>query len=257
MRHLQSSISDTYKYKNACQMAALHDLDFNSFKRNPEYNAILEHVSEDQGRLYRQHIDTYFPDYLCKLDQFKENDKHGSPVVYEYEGIGRISPTTLRYIKVLSDLRQLFGTLDTFNIIEIGVGYGGQCKVISDFFNINKYYLVDLNEALNLADKYLKKLNVKNVRIVRPLEITTLDQGFDLIISNYAFTELSRDIQELYLNKILLRSAHGYITCNFVSKEFGIDSFSGTELQQRLGFFNIKRLEEFPLTHKDNAIFFW
>ena len=257
MRHLQSSISDTYNYKNACQMAALYDLDFNSFKRNPEFNAILEHVSEDQGRQYKQHLDTYFPEYLCKLKQFKENDVHGSPVLFEYKGIGKISPTTLRYIKVLSDLKHLFGSLDNFNIIEIGVGYGGQCKVISDFFNINKYYLVDLEEVLNLADKYLKKLNVKNVEIVKPFEITALDKRFDLIISNYAFTELSRCFQELYLEKILVGCSHGYITCNFVSSEFGINSFSLTQIEKRLSNFNIRRLEELPLTHKDNLILFW
>ena len=257
MSQLQSSISDTYKYKNACQMAALDDLVFNSFKRNPDYNAILEHVSEDQGRQYKQHIDTYFPEYHGKLKQFKENDAHGSPVVFEYKGIGRFSPTTLRYIKVLSDLRHLFGSLDNFNIIEIGVGYGGQCKVISDFFNINKYYLVDLEEALNLADKYLKKLNVKNVEIVKPLDVTSLDKQFDLIISNYAFTELSKSTQELYLNKILHRSSHGYITSNFVSKEFNIDSFSLDLLKNKLNAFDLRTLEEIPLTHKDNIILFW
>ena len=257
MGKLQSSISDTLQYRNACQMAALDDLFFNSFKRNPEYNAILEHVSEIQGQQYKQHLDAYFSDYLFKLKQFKENDKHGSPIVFEYKGIGRISPTTLRYIKVLSDLKQIFGSLDALNVIEIGVGYGGQCKIISDFFNINKYYLVDLDEALNLTDKYLKKLNVKNVKVVRPLEITTLDKKFDLVISNYAFTELSRSTQELYLNKILLRSSHGYMTCNFVSEDFIIDSFSLNELEQRLSIFNIRKLEEFPLTHKDNTILLW
>ena len=119
-------------------------------------------------------------------------------------------------LKVLSDLKQLCGSLDNFNIIEIGVGYGGQCKIISDFFNIQNYYLVDLDESLNLAEKYLNKLNVKNVKVVRPSEIARLDKKFDLIISNYAFTEISRSIQEFYLNNILLKSTHGYITCNFI-----------------------------------------
>jgi putative sugar O-methyltransferase len=158
---------------------------------------------------------------------------------------------------VLSDLKHLFGSLDNLNVIEIGVGYGGQCKVISDFFKPNKYYLVDLEEALNLADKYLKKLNVKNVEIVKPLDVNALDNQFDLIISNYAFTELSRSTQELYLNKILLRSSHGYITSNFVSREFNINSYSSDELMNKLNTFNLRTLEEIPLTHKDNIIYFW
>ena len=257
MYQLQSSISDTQKYKNACQMAALNDFYFNFFRNNSDYTEILEHVSEDQGKLYKQYLDANFPEYLSKLEKFKENDTYGSPAVFNYEGIGKISPTTLRYIKVLSDLKQLCGSLENFNIIEIGVGYGGQCKVISDFFNIQNYYLIDLDESLNLAEKYLNKLNVKNVKVVRPNEIVSLDKKFDLIISNYAFTEISRSIQEFYLNNILLKSTHGYITCNFISKDWRIDSYSLQELEQKLSNFNTKRAEEFPLTHKDNLILCW
>lgn len=257
MLQLQSSISDTQRYKNACQMAALNDFYFSFFKQNPDYTEILEHVSEDQGKLYKQYLDQNFPEYISKLDKFKQNDLYGSTKLFNYDGIGQISPTTLRYIKVLSDLKQLYGSLDNFNIIEIGVGYGGQCKIISDFFNIQNYYLVDLDESLNLAQKYLNKLNVNNVKAVRPNDIVSLNKKFDLIISNYAFTEISKTIQEFYLNNIILNSSRGYITCNFISQYCNIDSYSLKELESKLNHFNTKKLEEFPLTHKDNLILYW
>jgi len=257
MYKLQSSISDTHKYKNACQMAAINDLYFSFFRKNPDYTEVLEHVSEDQGKMYKEYLDINFPEYIEKLDKFKENDIYGSPAVFNYDGIGQISPTTLRYIKVLSDLKQLYGSLEDFNIIEIGVGYGGQCKIISDFFYIQNYYLVDLDESLNLAEKYLNKLNVKNVKVIRPSEIVRLDKKFDLIISNYAFTEISRTIQEFYLNNIVLKSSHGYITCNFISKDWRIDSYLLPELEQKLINLNVKKAQEFPLTHKDNLILCW
>ena len=95
------------------------------------------------------------------------------------------------------------------------------------------------------------------MEIVKPLDVTSLDKQFDLIISNYAFTELSKSTQELYLNKILHRSSHGYITSNFVSKEFNIDSFSLDLLKNKLNAFDLRTLEEIPLTHKDNIILFW
>lgn len=257
MLQLQSSISDTQRYKNACQMASLNDFYFSFFKQNPDYTEILEHVSEDQGKLYKQYLDQNFPEYISKLDKFKENDLHGGTKLFNYDGIGQLSPTTLRYIKVLSDLKQLYGSLDNFNIVEIGVGYGGQCKIISDFFNIQNYYLVDLDESLNLSEKYLNKLNVKNIKIVRPNDIVSFNQKFDLVISNYAFTEISKTIQDFYLNNIILKSSHGYITCNFISQYCNIDSYSLKELEAKLNHLDTKKLEEFPLTHKDNLILYW
>jgi putative sugar O-methyltransferase len=257
MLQLQSSISDTQRYKNICQMAALNDFYFSFFKQNKDYTEILEHVSEDQGKLYKEHLDQNFPEYISKLDKFKENDLYGGTKLFNYDSIGQISPTTLRYIKVLSDLKQLYGSLDNFNIIEIGVGYGGQCKIISDFFNIQNYYLVDLDESLNLSEKYLNKLDVKSAKVVRPNDVVSLNKKFDLVISNYAFTEISRTIQDFYLNNIILKSDRGYITCNFISQYCNIDSYSLKELEAKLNNFSTKKLQEFPLTHKDNLILYW
>ena len=36
----------------------------------------------------------------------------------------------------------------------------------------------------------------------------------DLLISNYAFSELSREIQDIYIDKVALKSRHGYMILN-------------------------------------------
>jgi putative sugar O-methyltransferase len=253
----QSSISDTQKYKNACALASQSDFHFSFFKQDPAYTEILEHVSQEQGELYKKYIDLYFPEYKHKIDKFKENDLYGNPSTFFYSEIGSISPTTLRYIKVLSDLKNLYQSLDNFNVVEIGVGYGGQCKVITDFFNIGKYYLVDLDEASNLASKYLSRLNVNNAEVIRFQDLPKTNFNFDLIISNYAFTEIDKNIQDIYIEKILKKSKHGYITCNFTSHFYNIDSYSLHQLESKLIEFNTKRAAEYPLTHKDNLILYW
>jgi putative sugar O-methyltransferase len=253
----KTSISDTQKYKNACKMATISDFHFDFFKKDQAYTEILEHVNQEQGQMYKDYLDIHFSDYKTKLDKFKENDIHGSPAVFNYNDIGLISPTTLRYIKVLSDLKNLYGSLDNFNIVEIGVGYGGQCKIITDFFNISKYYLIDLDEATDLALKYLNKLNVSKAEAMRFDEIDTVNLKFDLVISNYAFTELNRDIQDIYLKNIVTQSSRGYITCNFISQYCNINSYSLQELELKLNQFNLKKFQEFPLTHKDNLILCW
>jgi hypothetical protein len=68
------------------------------------------------------------------MERFKINDLVGSPTTYVYHRFGRISPSTLRYVKVASDLRRLFGDLTGAKVAEIGVGYGGQLLVLDQIF---------------------------------------------------------------------------------------------------------------------------
>ena len=135
-RKLSTSLSDNQLYPHFCLQASNDLRIFNTFRRNFVYNEILEHASEEQGKAYLEQI-TKCPDILKKIDKFKANDLFENPEIFEYQYTGKISPTTLRYIKVLSDLKNLFGNLDGFNICEIGVGYGGQCRVINCYFNPN------------------------------------------------------------------------------------------------------------------------
>ena len=79
------------------------------------------------------------PSFVSLLDRFRENDRYGKPETCSYGEHGLFSPTTLRYIKVASDISQLFGSLDGLRIIEIGSGYGGQCFVATTAFEPAKY----------------------------------------------------------------------------------------------------------------------
>lgn len=78
---------------------------------------------------------------------------------------------------------------------------------------------------------------------------------YDLLISNYAFSELSRDIQNLYLDKIINHSKHGYITYNDISGE-NLASYKIDEYKNIIHK-DIKILEENPLTHPLNKIVVW
>ena len=89
----------------------------------------------------------------------------GGGVIYDYSPIGKISPSTLRYIKVLSDLILYFGNLDNLRICEVGVGYGGQARIINSIFTPHSYDFVDLNAVLLLAQKYLSNYTIKEIYI--------------------------------------------------------------------------------------------
>jgi putative sugar O-methyltransferase len=251
-----TSVSDTSDYKNVCKLAYEDDSFFNTFKSNREYNSILEHVSTDQGKLYLDYLNANFPEFIGSIDSFKMNDIHGGTKLSEYEGIGKISPTTLRYIKVLSDLKSLFGNLDNKKIVEIGVGYGGQCFITSQFFNISEYSLVDLDEVLSLSGKYLSKLNTDR-RIINIDRIKDLDEDFDIVISNYSYSELNKEVQDLYWDKIIRRAKNGYFTLNFISHIFNIDSYNEGELISKFSEKNPKILQEDPKTFEKNIILYF
>jgi putative sugar O-methyltransferase len=247
------SLSNNYYYPNFC-LKASNDLKiFKNFRRNYDYQLILEHLSYNDGEKYLEEIRNNYQFLLHHFDIFRLNDNVGNPKTYEYNSIGKFSPTTLRYIKVLGDLIKHFNNLNNIKICEIGVGYGGQCRIINSYFKPSKYTLVDIKPALMLAQTYLD-----NFVIQSSLEYKTMNEleyaNYDLLISNYAFTELARDVQEIYLNKVILNSKMGYITYNDINPDY-YRSFKKDELLNLIP--NSILLEEKPLTHKNNCIIFW
>lgn len=166
-----------------------------------------------------------------------------------------LSPTTIRYAKVLCDILSMFDTAGIHSIAEIGIGYGGQCRLIRSKLPQAMYTLVDLPEVLGLAEKYLRHYEEcrENIRYVDGGHFY-LNDDYDLVISNYAFSELRREVQDMYLSKIILNSKRGYITYNPLSHD-GLDGYSDDELLTKIP--GSARIEERPLTCKGNCIIVW
>jgi hypothetical protein len=240
-------------YINVCRSAVIDDKYFNTFKSNPAYNVILEHLDYNQGLSYIQEIEKD-KEIISQIDRFKENDILGGSNLQDYsnKNIGYISPSTLRYIKVLCDLRNLFGSLNNYNICEIGGGYGGQCKIIDIFFDINSYTIVDLEDVNKLSKLYLERigLNTKIKHLTYPI----VDSNkYDLIISNYAFSELPKHVQDNYM-PILQNSKHGYITFNNSSTDSRI-TYHANDIQNIIK--NSNTTKETPETLHNNLVLYW
>jgi len=245
---------DYDKYASICQRAVEEDEMFKNFKRNPVYTGMLEHVSYQYGLDYLEEIKIHTPHLLKRIHKFATNDNIGNPNVFWYAELGmNLSPTTLRYIKVLSDLMTLFGNMSDFNIIEIGVGYGGQCKIISDIVNFKSYTLVDIPSVLTLADKCLQQQGVGGY-VLRDTQDTSII-NYDLCISNYAFSEIQRKYQEFYVDKIINNSCRGYLTCNYFGDFTNIEALTKEEILalKSCGV----ALPEKPLTAANNLIYVW
>jgi hypothetical protein len=202
-------------YYEICKLIAEHDVLFDSFKTNQTYTHILEHVDYDLGKEYLDIIIRYPTELLGKIIQhvelIKSNDLYGGPIKFNYPIFGDVSPTTLRYTKVLMDILSQGFNLENKDVVEIGGGYGGQCLILSKFFNFKSYTILDLETTNLLQKKYLSKHGVE-------VKTTTLGKvelkEYDFVMSNYAFSELKKKTQEEYLNKIIRNSKSGYFQIN-------------------------------------------
>lgn len=250
-KYNKTSISDTDNFKNFCKKSSTDDLVFSTFKQNPIFTEILEHTTYQQGLDYISEINKNTKIEMSLIEKFKGNDLQGSPTLYEYVSpYGSISASTIRYIKILNDLILNFGSLDDMKIIEIGCGYGGQSKIIQDQFKPKKYSFVDLPEVNLLIEKYLSKFQYTNLEFLDFKNLPT--QSYDLVISNYAFTECTIELQDLYLEKIIKQSKHGYIIGNDIGEHFGIRNYKKEDLKKIIP--NSEIFEELPKTHQNNYL---
>jgi len=252
------SSSDNGYYPEFCKRAAMSNRVFKNFKRSHAYRKILEHLKEEQGNRYLDIIRHDNPSLLEPgvWSQVRENDAVGNPYTFEYPVVGTASPTTLRYLKVCSDLKTLFGSLDGFTVVEIGAGYGGQCLLIDKLWAIAEYRMYDLDPVLSLLCRYLEHFLLRTRYVPLTLNRSAaVIQPLDLVISNYAFSELPRQLQDRYLQQIILKARRGYLTMNGGKDRTMRGKLTAEELLSLIGGSVI--LPEEPQTGHDNYILAW
>ena len=196
-----------------------------SFKQNPAYMDMLEHVSPELGSLYVESIMKLHGLGTSDILSFCErNDRIGSPQVASIHGM-MVSPTSLRYIHhaclILNQCVRV-GNL-TPSIVEVGCGYGGLALAIdqySSLFNIRvqKYTLIDLDDPSSL-----QKLYLANHTLSFPLQFESASTygsavtGTDnFLVSNYCFSEVSASEQANYLTTLFPKCSNGFILWNHV-----------------------------------------
>lgn len=226
-------------YSDFVLNAATNEKTFAAFRRQPIYRSIVETLSAEEGAAYLSMIDDPSVRALCLASA--PADRVGDPQTHPYDGV-LLSPTTLRYGKVLCDLRNFFPQFHRMtDIVEIGVGYGGLARLVSEYRNqsraaLNRYIGVDLRPVALLARRYLETCGSgANVTFVASEDLPATK--CDLVISNYAFSELGKAVQEDYLARVVGLASSGYLTMNsglWGAEAFGHDCFTVEELLQRL-----------------------
>lgn len=251
-----SSITDseTLKtYASLCGSAARDSELFNRFRSSRVLFQALDHVSIEQGNSYISEILKSGPWSEGFTKVLLQIDKVGKPRKFKFKPYGTFSPTLLRYLKVYKDLENNFGSLKNLNVAEIGIGFGGQASLINLLSKPLKYTFYDIPPVLELAEKFMKEIDVSgNFTFLDGRNPEPLNP--DLVISNYAFSELNRDVQERYLKNVVLKSPRGYITWNNLSEQT-LGGYSLAELTRVIPNSQIR--PENPNTSECNAIIVW
>ena len=246
-----SSISDGTEYVGVCRLAVEDDKVFVKFKSCAEYRSILEHCDFSQGREYLKMLRGN-TDMVSNLRKIAELD-NGKPFTYHYRGLGQVSPTQIRYAKILQDIETLFGSVNNLNIAEIGVGYGGQAIHILSRWSPKNYFVYDLEWPARLMLKNLERCRVG--LSIQPMAKNWKEPvSCDLLISNYAFSELFSDIQEIYFENIVKNSKAGYVIYNHIHDN-ATKSMTAEEFAARIPGSII--LKEEPITFPGNVLVVW
>ena len=110
--------------------------------------------------------------------------------------------------------------------------------------------------VLQLISRYLECYLINST--YKPTTLNRFDSQtakFDLVISNYAFSELPKPLQLKYISKVLSKAKRGYMTMNSGKTTGSGRSMTIDEL--RIHFPDLQILEEVPLTSADNYILVW
>lgn len=235
-----TSASDDDLYPNMCLLATKKKDIFSVFRRVDTYYKIVGGGSTEHVKKSVDYIDAFSSDDYKNwiVKNHKKFDRFGMPHTYECvigkKNVGMSTSTSL-HLRVLMDLVELFDLDNHKDIVEIGGGYGGLCSVVCTYVDDVNYSIIDLPEVNLLQEKYLSRFGLMDkVETISCFECKQFDRDV-MLVSNYAFSELSREIQDVYFEKVVSKATCGYMLCNTISNDNSdLNGYSIEELQQKI-----------------------
>lgn len=257
------SDSEQLAYADFIEAVINDNSTFSNFRRNYAYRQILEHVSYPLGKKYQSKLEKLgnFPPNL--LDYISRVDQVGNPRTYSYPRMGKVSPTTLRYLATASEIYEIFklSKESSLVVVEIGIGFGGQLLALNQMVDISAYKTFDLKNVQELTNRYVSATNLMpNFKeVICHQDIKNFSElKSDLLISNYALSELPSKIQLEYIEKIARNAKCGYLTMNS-----GMSNITGRSIGKLLlsDFLSLipgaEVFPERPLSGPDNYLLLW
>lgn len=199
-----------------CNTAASIPAVFSVFRSLPYTMAVMETAAIEDVPIYLAVVESAAGLSERLLAEAVRNDEVGGPRQLHTVAINgkdtAISGTSARHASVCASLYDLFGNLDGMDIVEIGGGYGGLCRIIHGMWpGIRSYTIYDRLEVSRLQQKYLKSFGLSDVSFCSgPIRHASID----LTLASHSLSELNVEAQTVYADRILSRSQRGYIVWN-------------------------------------------
>jgi O-methyltransferase domain len=171
------------QYLAACNLAAISDKAFDTFRHDPHISTIIENTNKEWAD--------------------KALDKMG------------YTPTMVRYMYIHHLIIKLLGRQVLHDVVEIGAGYGGQCKIIKDHNPMCLYTIFDLPEVIALQKRFL---DIYNIEVGHYRSPTFIGQS-ELCLSWCAWSELSLPLRKEYAEKVISKCDHIFICSNYNKEE--------------------------------------
>ncbi len=207
-----TSISGDMSWTKACSALVAGSIRSHNYRRLLAVKQVVETVGVSDAQFYAKRIKQWGPEWL-KDRKVAEIDDWGNPMRCPRLLLGTsraFSPTTLRYLATALWLKRSGKLPEGAQIVEIGVGFGG-LAAMNALVSGAITTLVDLPQVEQAASRMFADTGLSNHA---ESSDTFHNSVIPFVISNYAFTELNRDLQDAYLESYLKHSEHGMILSN-------------------------------------------
>lgn len=202
-----------------------------TFKSDPGYRTVLEHVTPEHGQRLLNWALAAEPNINDRLAAAiaRRNDVYGQPV--KHDGY---SPSNWRYLAQAVRVWQYIDSigLGSVHIVELGGGYGGLALYVDALKHLyqtplRSYTIVDLPEATRLQAAYAGALDLP-IRVANGLSLRDLydlrpEAYTNFLISAYAFSEFDQRTRDWYENWLLHWCDYGIMWWNFPEPVMGDD----------------------------------
>lgn len=206
------SISGTMDWPRACAALASGAWTSKNFRRIHAVRQVVETLGPVDGRHFARWIRDNAPGYLTDK-RVAAIDAWGDPIRWPAACLGTpraFSPTTLRFLAHALWLKKEGFVKEGGTVIEIGVGFGGLAAMNAIVSNATTI-MIDLPPVAKAAMLQMRELGLGDFASNDQSKFTAGDVCF---ISNYAFTELSRDMQDAYADQFIRHTVRGVILSN-------------------------------------------
>ncbi len=207
-----ASVSGTMPWTAICRDFANGGSNSDNFRRDIAVLQVVETVGPVDGRFYASRVLEWGPAWLDDR-ALRAFDDWGTPIRWPGFLLGlrkSFSPTTLRYLATALWLKRSGYVEQGGRIEEIGVGFGG-LAAMNALVSGAITTMIDLPEVEQAAMRAMAELGMSEHVVFGSLHP---GEAADLVVSNYAFTELDSPTQQLYFDRYIKSAKHCVIISN-------------------------------------------